>query len=478
MRRRESGISIAMVLVVLVLAATAMLAAMALARLRDVDGDRTATQAELQRAVDAIDQFAAAQHRLPCPADPTLDAGVEAVTAVGAATCQSAADEGTLPWKTLGIPRDASIDAWGDKISYRVYTGNKGSLVQPEAVNMTQCDTVEPGSGNTTAGAGSAGGLCVTNTDPTQRSTSVAKFLQGKELSLTDNGAARSNVAYVVISHGKTGYGAYTTTGVRKAYSDVKGDELANTRANGPFTIRAFSDVDVEANSAQHFDDLILYRTLPDLVAKIGLAARDWPDDSVGTAVFNATNIASALGVSSVSAGDLGTATINMGGVTATASGGTLSLTTTSVTNPAPDGSTAIDGLGITGSTFGNYINSVDGKYVSLALGYDANKFAVTLSNFGIYFGINVKRAEFVFRDSTGTEVARIDKSACKADPTLASFSITTSQPFRSIEVHAIPASPSFFVDWTWFAISEVKACPSSVSTCTTSLASAVNNCP
>ena len=53
-----------------------------------------------------------------------------------------------------------------------------------------------------------------------------------------------SNVAYVVISHGATGYGAWTISGSRKSYSDVKGDELKNTSANGPFTIRAFSDVD------------------------------------------------------------------------------------------------------------------------------------------------------------------------------------------------------------------------------------------
>ena len=475
MHRREAGVSIALVIVVLALAATAMLAAMALTRVGDTDRDRTATAAQLQRAVDAIDQFAAAQHRLPCPADPTLDTGLEALTAVGAATCLSAADEGTLPWKTLGIPRDASIDAWGDKISYRVYTGNKGSLVQPNAVDMTQCDTVEPGSGNTTPGAGSAGGLCVTNADPTQRSTSVAKFLQGKELSLTENGASRSNVAYLVISHGRTGYGAWGTTGVRKAYTDVKGDELANTRATGPFTIRAFSDVDTEANNVKHFDDLIAYRTLPDLVKKIGLGARDWPDDNVGTAQFTAANIAAALGVSSVSPGDLGTATINMGGITATGTGGNLTLATETI------GGTTVESLGAAGS-FSNFLNNWDGTYVTVQLGYDATIFAVTLADLGTaYSGAYIERAEFIFRAANGTAVATVDKNSCNADPALASYAMTVATPFRSVEIHPL-AGTYFGASYPWyftdFTIAEVKACTSTNPGCKTSLAAPANNCP
>ena len=55
---------------------------------------------------------------------------------------------------------------------------------------------------------------------------------------------------------------------------------------------------------------------------------------------------------------------------------------------------------------------------------------------------------------------------------------MNTTLPFRSIEVHAIPASPYLFVDWSWFAIAEVKACPASVASCTTSMAAASNNCP
>lgn len=456
-----------MVIVVLAILMTALLAAMRFARLGDSDGDRRDTQARLAKAADALDQFAAAQHRLPCPADPTIDTGVEAITAVGAATCAAAADEGTLPWKTLGLKHDDGYDAWGDKISYRVYTGNKGSLVQPEGVNMMECDTVEPGSGNTTAGAGSAGGLCVSNANPLLRSTSDAKFLQGKELSLSEYGTNRSNVAYILISHGATGYGAYTVSGVRKSYSDVKGDELKNTSANGGFTIKEFSGSDVEANSTQHFDDLLAYRTLPDLVKKIGLQARDWPDDVVGGAVLNAANIAAAMGVGSVSPGSLGTATVNFGSVAATSSTGDLALISDA---------TSGEGLGASG-IFGGYLNNLENNSITFQFNYDATKFAVTLGDFGTYSGF-AERVQLVFRDAGGAQVASVTKSACNPDGGIASFSLGTST-FRTVEVRplsAINGSGTQF--YSFFFVNEIKACPASASTCTTSLAAAANNCP
>jgi len=48
--------------------------------------------------------------------------------------------------------------------------------------------------------------------------------------------------------------------------------------SSGPFTARAFSDPDIAADNMSHFDDLLVYRRLPDLVKRINLSARDWPD--------------------------------------------------------------------------------------------------------------------------------------------------------------------------------------------------------
>ena len=420
-----------MVLVVLVLAATAMLAAMALSRITDRDKDRTTTMAALQRAADALDQFAANQHRLPCPADPTLDTGVEAITAVGASTCLAAAAQGTLPWNTLGLTHDQGLDAWGDKISYRVYAagGAAGSLVQPEGLSMVQCDVSNAPLTGVDESVDPATGLCRSNADPFQRSTTPDNFyknmsntyqpLKVLEYSQSFGGAATNtplNVAYVLISHGPTGYGAYTVSGVRKSYSDVAGDELANTSAAGPFAVRPFSDVDVEANSNKHFDDLLLYRTLPELASKTGLAARDWPEFAGAT--FTSSAIASAMGVASVSPGNLGTSSINFGTLTATASSGNLSL----VSDP-----TSGEGLG-TGGGFGGYINSIDNLSIAFRLNYSATKFALTLGNFGTYSffaSTYAERAQLVFKDASGTVLATVTDKGCRADGGLASFTTT-----------------------------------------------------
>jgi hypothetical protein len=263
-----------MVLMLMVLLMTGYLASYALYRVTTSGHERDTTKRLLAIASDSLDQFAAANARLPCPTDPTLDTGLEAQAT--AARCSF--DQGTLPWKTLGMNHDDAIDGWGRKLSYRVYDGNAGSLTQPGGVSMVECDTVEPLLGAKTGVAASLGGLCVSNADYRLRSTTPANFLAGKGFTLTDFGTVHTDVAYVVISHGATGLGGYTVSGVQMDLPGGGGDERGNTNDTGAFTIRAFSDPDTAATSNAHFDDLLVYRTLPDLIRRAGLSARDWPE--------------------------------------------------------------------------------------------------------------------------------------------------------------------------------------------------------
>ena len=53
---------------------------------------------------------------------------------------------GTVPWVTLGLSADDAVDAWGRKISYRVYDGPTG-MTQALGASMSDCDTVEPAPG-------------------------------------------------------------------------------------------------------------------------------------------------------------------------------------------------------------------------------------------------------------------------------------------------------------------------------------------
>ena len=259
-RGRERGATGTLVLIILILIIVGVLATSVLQRLTTGSDDSNQSVRVLAAGADALEQFAAVNARLPCPADPTLNTGVEDPLG-GSTNCSF--PEGTIPWNTVGMRYDDAFDGWGRKISYRVYAGNKG-LTQPGGVSMVNCDT-------SAAGNADGAGLCLAD-----HSTGTAKFFQGKGLTVNDDfGSNHSDVAYVLVSHGATGLGAYTVSGVRMDLP--AGDEKKNTKDTGPFAIHAFSDPDVAATNGSHFDDLLFYRTLPDLVKRAGLSARDWP---------------------------------------------------------------------------------------------------------------------------------------------------------------------------------------------------------
>jgi hypothetical protein len=90
---------------------------------------------------------------------------------------------------------------------------------------MVECDT--NGADTATPAAGSAGRLCRPNTRVTLRDTSPANFLAGKGFSLNDNGTAVTGVAYVLVSHGATGLGGYTVSGIRLDTPSNGGDEAS-----------------------------------------------------------------------------------------------------------------------------------------------------------------------------------------------------------------------------------------------------------
>ena len=140
MRRGERGAGGLFVVIVIMLAMVAMLAVGVLFRVKTNVDDATQTMASLKTAAAALEQFAGSSGRLPCPADPSKDDGL--ASPVGAARdCDFT--QGTLPWATIGMRRDDAYDAWGWKISYRVYSNTNGSLTQANGASMVNCDTVQ-----------------------------------------------------------------------------------------------------------------------------------------------------------------------------------------------------------------------------------------------------------------------------------------------------------------------------------------------
>jgi hypothetical protein len=455
-----------MILLNFVLLIVGFYALYTLSRVTGSGDEREDTQKRLAAAAAALERFAAATGRLPCPADGAGNTGLE--QQASASTCTHGAT-GTLPWLTLGLAGDAGLDAWGRKISYRVYTGNKGSFTQPGGVNMVNCDTVEPSPGGTTPNVGSAGGLCNAGTDIYGRNTTPQQFVAGKGLTLDDFGTNYADVAYVLISHGATGAGAWTIAGTMLDLPT--GDERNNTRETGPFTAKAFSPPDTAFNAATHFDDQLAYRRIGDLAARINLAARDWPEG----AIFNAATMAAAVGSSAY--GDTNRNTFNFMGNAYSSSGGSggnFSFAT----------SGGIEGIGVVGDG-SNSLSATE--FIRVDLAGPAARIGLALNDFGTFTVLQKYREQaqirfYKFNSSTSSfdlVGAPIAKQACRSGSVLATFLMeptVSGSTFDRVEMQPLLVEPNLFGLSSFFLISEFAACQAP-SACGTTLSSSSNLC-
>lgn len=144
-------------------------------------GAGSATTSKLNTLLTSLRAYEAANGLLPCPADATMGTANTnfGVAAAGAGTTNNCGGSspaantidstdhialGMVPVKTLGLPNEYAIDNYGREITYAVDT------------HATTCWSSSP-----LAGA----------------------------ISVTDNGAAVSGVAAVLVSGGADGYGAW-----------------------------------------------------------------------------------------------------------------------------------------------------------------------------------------------------------------------------------------------------------------------------
>jgi prepilin-type N-terminal cleavage/methylation domain-containing protein len=284
-------IEIAVVIVVLSLL-LAMIAGLGSAMLGQQR--REATRQRLAGVETAIALFVSQNKRLPCPADgrisgTTSGAGAEArndTTDVcqigGAANTQT---HGVVPWQSLGLAEQDVTDGWGNRLTYRVAP----ELVRDNAMDFTACD---PGADTAGGALADCGMACPTGAWPTgcinPRRVTAGKGLRIRNLSVStplvmDPGATPSTgAAYIVISHGENGQGAYSNQGTLQAGTIASGTlESANNAADVAFvnssssTAAAFvDDFPVYPEGAGHFDDWLLRPSILTVATKAQLGPR------------------------------------------------------------------------------------------------------------------------------------------------------------------------------------------------------------
>lgn len=434
------------------------------------------TAASLANAAAAVEQFAGANARLPCPAQPDLGAGnvndgVEVFKSPPDSTrCEY--PDGVLPWATIGMRRDDAFDAWGWKIFYRVYNGN-GGMTQANGASMVNCDTVQALTMRQPVDPTTR--LC-----PAAHDTVDSDFIAGKGLTVTDfgttyDGASPSGgAAYVLLSPGPSGFGGYTGAGAQNPSSPSSTDEKNNLKATGPFVLEAASAPDVPPNDNSHYDDVLLYRTIADLAKKANLAARDWYDDVLAGVKFDTATVQQYLGANRT--GDLLVTSIQFPYATVSGfnSGGSTDLAL--VTGATP-------GLGATGGGSNN-LDSTGGDGIGIDLAQPAGKLGLTLNNFGYAFNGSppywIEQFEMRFY-SKGTLKNTVTKQACRQGSVLASYTVNPGVSFDRVEIRSLNTTQSFgFSIPSSFIVSEFATCTSTAPTCRTTLdtANPSSECP
>ncbi|MBY0430539.1 MAG: type II secretion system GspH family protein [Rhodospirillales bacterium] len=256
---------------------------------------RKQTIARLDMIEQALALYVAQNGRLPCPADANVG-GTEAP--VGGGVCSNAQIRGIVPWVTLNLPETAGLDGWGRRITYRVYDQTSLGLTvppatpQPGGADMSWCDSA----GTAVADATGTGNtqLCdwtVTAKDMTTY-TSPTNFLANKGLRVADGAGtllasptAGTGAAYVLISHGRNGAGAFpnritstvlTGSGIAaSALEQGNYNNVAVTAYSGAGATTSYRDSTyIDDVATNHFDDLIRWPTIMAVATRAGRGPR------------------------------------------------------------------------------------------------------------------------------------------------------------------------------------------------------------
>jgi len=275
MKRKEKGFSLVELAVVLII--VGLLTGMAITGLYAYleRENRATTITRLDAVEQALHLYAARNKRLPCPANGALaetdaSAGIEQRSGN---VCTAGVQFSAVPWRDLGIAQGVSYDGWNRRISYRVFYDASGSpagtrgLVRASGIDMSLCKASATDDGTSVNDCAADG------------TTSPMEFLRNKGLTIrTDVSPAGSVIrsattpesgggaAFVLISHGRNGIGAYIKSGANPGRSEAPpltslsgyARELENLdfTTNDIYIDTRVSDAE-NATPATYFDDII-----------------------------------------------------------------------------------------------------------------------------------------------------------------------------------------------------------------------------
>lgn len=240
---------------------------------------RTALTLDRQKKIAAaLSRYAVVNGRLPCPANPNLsDAGAEK------ATCNNAFAEsdrvGVVPFYTLGLSQQDATDGFGNPFTYSVSMSARYPEVnqlndacrsvawRPAGANINPrkaefCCTYAPFNPSNLVVDPAILVMAPSDVVATQ---GPAAWTGGANDPPSGSVGLTTYMAYVLVSHGPNGARSFVWgNALRKtgAISNVEFENADNTRG---FVTAPFS-----TQTADYFDDIVMWRTQEQVVSELG----------------------------------------------------------------------------------------------------------------------------------------------------------------------------------------------------------------
>lgn len=269
------------------------------------------TRSRLANLDAAFAVYVSQNKRLPCPADgrlPSSDANAGLELGSGPPrVCTNSQQHGVVPWRTLGLTASDVEDGWGGRFTYRAGP----DLVVDNAMDFTACDPAGSGAINavlpvppwcikngTGATECNSGTVVSTPSYCTPPATALSPNGSGGKGLVVENVAGSilmdprgadgtgpsTGAAYVLVSHGPEGGGAYNGEGVLQASTVSAGTMESKNYADlayaapsaWPAAPAAFlvDDVINASTTGGHFDDIVSRPGILALAMKAGVGPR------------------------------------------------------------------------------------------------------------------------------------------------------------------------------------------------------------
>ncbi len=228
------------------------------------------TKQRIEEIEAALVRHFARECRLPCPADATLDASdSNAGKEDGSGgVCGTDSEVSAVPWKTLGITRSKTFDGWNRRIRYRPASNE---LTETSPVPLRGLKNVADGYPCEGNPGGSGKNLTEWIEDDPNRGLTV----EDKSGTPYQEQGEPTAAAFVLVSHGQNGLGAYSRGGSQIGYSSADEEERKNADNNNIFVRRRRTS----NNADPIFDDIFISMTIDQLAQEVGV----YPVSSSGT---------------------------------------------------------------------------------------------------------------------------------------------------------------------------------------------------